>query len=163
MKMKQMPKRSLFGIATCLSLAILAACGKNEESAPVVPVQPPMVGLELEGNRQASVDNAKLAYRTYAAENPRLKGYQYVGHHDSSITPDCPQGDGWSSGSALKSEGNVIVDKIPMICSTYSQAIGCYRKEDFAAHPKLAGEDGVCANPQIVPRVLPKLATGGGK
>lgn len=162
--MKQISKRSLaLGIATSLSLALLAACGKVEEPVQAVPVEPPMIGLELEGNRQASVDNAKLAYRQYAADNPRLKGYQYVGHHDSSITPNCPQGDGWASGSAMKSDGSTIIDKIPMICSTYSPAIGCYRKEDFDAHPKLAGEDGVCADPQIVPRVLPKLATGGGK
>lgn len=142
------------GIVASLSIAMLSACGKKEE---------PMVGLELEGNRQASVDNGKMAYLQYASQNPRLKGYQYVPHHDTSITPDCPQGDGWASGSAILTENGAVVDKIPMICSTYSPAIGCYRKEDFAAHPKLSIEDGKCADPQIVPRVLPKLATGGGK
>ena len=77
-------------------------------------------------------------------------------HGDSTQSADCPQGDGWASVSFLgkKQEGTSEVEKYSVVCSTVSQSIGCFLKQDFQAKP-YAAKEGKCD--KSIPFPLPKF------
>lgn len=98
----------------------------------------------LEEARATAKTNAELNAQLYRAANPRFTGdYSLIGRSDDSQTPGCPQGDGWAEVNIMKAEGKVI-DKTPLMCSTYSTSVGCYRTEDFNKNPNLAKQNGGC-------------------
>lgn len=110
----------------------LTACGANVSAD------------RLEEARQTAKTNSELNAQLYRAANPRFTGdYSLISRSDDSQTPDCPQGDGWAEVNIMKAEGKLI-DKTPLMCSTYSTSVGCYRTEDFNKNPNLAKQNGGC-------------------
>lgn len=138
---------------TLLMLALmvgLTACSKDEVSFTT-----------LEDSRSQARENAKVNAIAYAAENPRMQGFDVVGHGDSSQTPTCPQGDGWASLSIMKQmpdqldqRGRPIIEKYKVKCSTVSANLGCYLEDDFKTKP-FATKEGKCDTE--LPHPLPKV------
>lgn len=112
-------------ILAAFAVIALSACSKKEVSNDT-----------LEDARSQSLQNGVLVAKAYIRENPRLAGYDVVGHSDEHQTADCPQGSGWVHNSALKNEmdenGKLVKTvKVKLVCSSVSANIGCYREEDF--------------------------------
>ena len=142
-------------ISTVVLSVILAACGKSE--APVTKLDTRVNFQTLEANRTQAQANAEFNAQKYRAENPRFdEGFKIVGHTDSTITNDCPQGDGWASISIMKVDGK-NVEKYTVKCSTVSGSLGCYLDKDFEKK-SFARDDGQCQPQDKVPFPLPKIA-----
>lgn len=125
-------------------LLVLAACG--DEKAPPD---------RLEEARQTAKANSEFNAALYKAANPRFTSdYAIVGRSDDSQNAKCPQGDGWAELSIMRVEGKAV-DKVVLMCSTYSTSVGCYRKEDFDKNTNLASQNGGCN--RDVPYPLPVL------
>ena len=134
-------------LAAALALT-LVGCSRQE-----------ITGNELEAARGIAKTNATFNAELYRAANPRLEGMVLVPHTDSTIGPDCPQGDGWASISAMfKNTDTGAMEKIKLLCSTYSESMGCYREEDLRKSKTLASTDGKCADPRVVTYPLTKIA-----
>lgn len=132
-------------ILIALAVAVLAACGDKE-----VPFD------RLEEARQTAKGNAEFNAALYKAQNPRFTSdFSIVSRSDDAQSPSCPQGDGWAELSIMKIEGKQV-DKTVLMCSTFSQSVGCYRKEDFDKNTNLAKQNGTC-NTQA-PFPIPKIA-----
>lgn len=132
-------------IAAALAAAALAACGEKET--------PPD---RLEEARQTAKANAEFNAALYKAQNPRFTSeFAIVSRSDDTQSPTCPQGDGWAELSIMKVEGKAV-DKTVLMCSTFSQSVGCYRKEDFEKNTNLAKQNGSCSS--AVPYPIPKIA-----
>lgn len=158
-----------------LTVAALSACGPSEQElkiraaevaasaaaqraaarqAEIIANRPSF--RSLEDARGTSSDNALYLAAKYRADNPRYdNSYKIVPHADVAITPDCPQGSGWANLSLIKVEGKEV-DKTVLICSTYSQALGCYRDIEFVKKP-FGGEEGKCQDPAKVPYPLARF------
>ena len=131
------------------SLTALVACSKKE----------PVTGQELEVMRATAKTNALWNAEQYRAGNPRLEGMQLIAHTDSTISPDCPQGDGWATINAVfKNPDTGGIEKVELLCSTYSESMGCYRRADLQQNKKLASTDGTCADPRVTGYPLTKIA-----
>lgn len=132
-------------IAAALAVAALAACSSKE-----VPPD------RLEEARQTAKANAEFNAALYKAQNPRFTSdFAIVSRSDDTQSPTCPQGDGWAELSIMKVEGKQV-DKTVLICSTFSQSVGCYRKEDFEKNTNLAKQNGSCSTQAPYP--IPKIA-----
>ena len=70
---------------------------------------------------------------------------------DSTIGPNCAQGDGWATVDI--EEGNTFTE---LKCSTVSGTIGCMTTMDFKQRDSYADQDGSCNND--IPFPLPKIA-----
>lgn len=144
--------RSLFLVLTVAAAAVfLPACAKKE---------PEISHSTLEDTRSRSRANALWNLQLYRAENPRFDGdFKIVSHADESITPDCPQGDGWAALSLMKVDPTDAkkIEKYKVLCSTTSQSLGCYLESDFAKKP-FSGDEGHCQPLTKVPHPLPVLA-----
>lgn len=143
------PNNGTFGVwiaiflGFILALAIItsiAGCGKEEVS-----------WATQESSRQAAIDNAEFNARVFRDANAPQLNIKMRG--DSTIGPDCAQGDGWASVD-LTNDSGVTVGKIK--CSTVSGSIGCLAEEDFKARKAYASQDGRC-NADI-PFPIPKIA-----
>ena len=134
-------------ILAALAVAALTACGdKNKE----VPFD------RLEEARQTAKGNAEFNASLYKAQNPRFTAdFSIVSRSDDAQSANCPQGDGWAELSIMKVEGKQV-DKTVLMCSTFSQSVGCYRKEEFEKNQNLAKQNGSC-NTQA-PFPIPKIA-----
>lgn len=131
-------------------LCILTGCSKNEVS-----------NNTLEDARSQSLQNGVTVAKAYIRENPRLAGFDVVGHSDEHQTADCPQGSGWAYLSAMKTDetildarGKATVEKIKLVCSTVSASLGCYREIDFKG-TNFAANAGKCDSK--LPFPLPKV------
>ncbi len=135
-------------IAAILMTAAFAGCSKN-----TVPQS------TLEDARATGRANAEWNASAYRAENPRLQGMRIIGHADTAQTQECPQGSGWARLSMMTVEkddvSNTKVEKIPVVCSTVSASLGCYREKDFM-EGKLAKQEGNCD--KSLPHPLVKIA-----
>lgn len=151
-------KKSYFYLVTLLlTVAVsfgLSACSKNEVS-----------NTTLEDARAQSLQNGVTVAKAYIRENPRLAGYDVVGHADEHQTADCPQGSGWAYLSAMKTDetlldarGKPTVDKVKLVCSTVSASLGCYREVDFKG-TKFSESAGQCD--RKLPFPLPKVIGKG--
>lgn len=117
---------TIYAVALMAAMS-LSACSKNEVS-----------NTTLEDARSQSLQNGVTVAKAYIRENPRLAGFDVVGHSDEHQTSDCPQGSGWAYLSAMKTDetvlderGKATVEKIKLVCSTVSASLGCYRETDF--------------------------------
>jgi hypothetical protein len=115
----------------------------------------------LEDARAQARANAEVNARAYARENPRMTGFDIVGHGDSTQTEACPQGDGWASLSIMKADPNTrdergrpVIDKFKVKCSTVSANLGCYLEDDFKTKP-FADQENQCD--KTLPFPLPKV------
>jgi hypothetical protein len=141
----------LFVIACVLALS---GCSKKEVS-----------NTTLEDARSMSLQNGVTVAKAYIRENPRLKGYDPVGHSDEHQTADCPQGSGWAYLSAihidevnLDPKGRPTIEKVKLVCSTVSANVGCYREEDFKS-TAFSERSGKCD--AKIPFPLPKVVGKG--
>ena len=131
-------------ILSAVMVAALSACSKQSVSFDT-----------LETARTQGKANAEWNAQMFRAANPQYSNTAITVQTDSSMTPECPQGDGWASA--------VLVDKadparkLPLKCSTVSGAVGCLSAQDFATKP-YAGDDGRCQDVTKVPFPIPKIA-----
>lgn len=149
----------------CIALAafIMTGCGKSESDRVAEKAQVETRKVQtfqfIEDQRSIAKENGELVAADYRASSPRLKGMKIVGHTDSTISANCPSGDGWVSISMMDAEGaknrTTDIDKIKIKCSSVSLSLGCYLEKDFTEKP-FAKEEGVCN--QNLPSPLPKLA-----
>lgn len=140
-------KTMLFLVAAMAGIVALTACGKKEE---------PVAFATLEDARAQARANGEYNAQLYRAENPRFTDHKIVSHGDSTQSPECPQGDGWTSNTIMSVNGKEV-EKFKVKCSTVSASLGCYLDADFAKKP-FAAEEGHCQNTNKVPFPLPKLA-----
>jgi hypothetical protein len=103
-----------------------------------------------EESRMIARENSGVLARTYRAES-KLEDYDLMLRGDSTITPTCPQGDGWASIDLKNKTG----DTIKLKCSTISAGIGCLTDEDFKQRSQYANQDGTCN--KDIPFPLPKI------
>ena len=147
---------------TVLLAAALTACSDKPEP---IPEKPKMSDQEkrsmyqqIEAALERSRSNAVLTATLYRIENPRLDGTSIVAHADSTITAECPSGDGWASVSfigAKPEDRKEKPEKYTVVCSTVSEARGCWMRADFEKKP-YALQEGRCDNSLPVP--LPVLS-----
>lgn len=130
-------------IIAIIALASLAACGKDKVSFDT-----------LETARTQGKANAEWNAQSYRAANPAYANTAFIAQTDSTMTPDCPQGDGWASVKLVdKADPN---RKLGLKCSTVSGAVGCMSDQEFQTK-SYAGDDGRCQDVSKVPFPIPKL------
>lgn len=122
----------------------LAACTKKEVSFDT-----------LETSRTQGKANAEFSAQAFRATNPQFSNTAIVAQTDSSMTPDCPQGDGWASVKLVNKDNPA--QAVGLKCSTVSAAVGCMTDADFQKK-SYAGDDGRCQPVEKVPFPLPKVA-----
>jgi hypothetical protein len=127
---------------TGVAVVLLLACGGKEYSFQTV-----------EDARAQAKENAVQNAQTYRAENS-LADLSIYARGDSTIAPDCPNGDGWASIDLRTADGK---PQLKLKCSTVSFALGCMTETDFKSKA-YANEDGRCQPLNKVPHPLPKLA-----
>lgn len=101
--------------------------------------------------RAVANDNARFNATAFRASNGFTE-YGLLVRGDSTQSPTCPQGDGWSSVDLLD-KSKQVVHKLK--CSTVSPNIGCMFEEDFKAHQQYVFTEGKC-NMEI-PETLKKI------
>jgi len=92
-----------------------------------------------EEQRKTVHDNVELLANKFRAEN-QLGQYDLYLRGDSTISNECPQGDGWATVDLVDRKSN---QKVALKCSTYSEGIGCMTEEDFKKK-RYAQEDNNC-------------------
>lgn len=102
-----------------------------------------------EDARRVAKENAEFNAKQYRKEH--RPGWRIVNRGDSSIKPECPQGDGWVSVDLVSPKNG---NKIQLKCSSVSEVTGCLAKKDFDKRD-YAEQDGTC-NKEI-PFPLPKI------
>jgi len=103
--------------------------------------------------RKIARENSGVLARQYRAD-AKLEAFDLMLRGDSTITNECPQGDGWAS---IDLENRHTGEKIKLKCSTVSAGIGCLTEDDFKRRGEYANQDGRC-NKEI-PFPLPKIAS----
>lgn len=103
-----------------------------------------------EDSRRQVRDNVSALANAYRAEN-KLADFDLYIRGDSTVSMDCPQGDGWAS---IDLKNPKTGDVIKLKCSTVSAGIGCMTDADFKTKA-YAKEDGVCN--RDLPFPLPKV------
>lgn len=136
--------KKLFFFALIALVSTLAACGKDKVSFDT-----------LETARTQGKANAEFNAQVYRAANVQYANTSIVAQTDSTMTPECPQGDGWGSVKLVSKDNPAIA--IPLKCSTISGAVGCLTDKDFQTKA-YAGDDGRCQPVDKVPFPLPKVA-----
>ena len=120
--------------------SVLVGCGSDEVSMATAEEQ-----------RAIARDNSKMVAKKFISENPMYNAFKVIPNGDSTITRQCPQGDGWASLKLINDNGGIIKIK----CSTYSLGIGCLTADEFSKK-QYAQEDGTCNSSITYP--LPKIA-----
>jgi hypothetical protein len=123
---------------------ILSACGPDKVSFDT-----------LETARAQSKANVEFNAQTFRATNPQYSNTAIVAQTDSTMSPECPQGDGWGSVKLISKDNPA--QKVGLKCSTVSGSVGCLLDDDFQKK-SYAGDDGRCQDVSKVPFPLPKIA-----
>lgn len=160
-------------LAVVISLAVIflmTGCGQNESEKAAAAAKDAQIKIDqaaarratfefLAEERQAVKNNVTKSAASYRADNPRLDGMDMVAHTDSTISAECPQGDGWASVSFLERDPNIknrkqAVEKVEVYCSTVDEAIGCFTKEVFQNKAVYAKQNDHCdvSLPSPLPR-----------
>jgi hypothetical protein len=127
--------------ALCLPCLLIFACEKK-----------PKVNFETaEESRKIARENSGALARQFRADS-KLDDYDLNLRGDSTITNDCPQGDGWASIDLVNRKTS---ETIKLKCSTVSQGMGCLMESDFKQRGEYANQDGKCNNE--IPFPLPKI------
>jgi hypothetical protein len=135
-------KYSTYFLAPVLAI-LVAACSKDKVSFDT-----------LETARTQGKANAEFNAQAFRAANPVYANTAIIAQTDSTMTPECPQGDGWASAKLVDKTNNGVVG---LKCSTISGAVGCLTEKDFTSKP-YAGDDGRCQATDKVPFPIPKIA-----
>lgn len=104
----------------------------------------------VEQARAQAKENGTQNAQMYRSEN-KLPDCGIYARGDSTISPECPNGDGWASNE-LRCPDKLVKLK----CSTVSVSLGCMTEEDFRSKV-YAQEDGKCQPYEKVPHPLPKM------
>lgn len=104
----------------------------------------------IEKNRKTAIENAEFNAKQFRLKNPNFQQWGLISDGDSTISPTCPQGDGWATLSLVGNDGRTVKIK----CSTYSPNIQCLTAADFKTK-SYAAQDGICN--RDVPNPLPKI------
>lgn len=114
---------------------------------------------------EASRDNVQLNYAIakenayvnalqFTQDDPRFAGWKLVKNTDSTISSDCPQGDGWATLLVVSPDN--VNKSFKVKCSTHSKELGCFLEDDFNKKP-FRNDDGSCQPVTKVPNPLPKI------
>jgi hypothetical protein len=124
--------------------AILSACGPDKVSFDT-----------LETARSQGKANAEWNAQGFRASAPQYANTAITSQTDSTMSAECPQGDGWASVKLINKDNPG--QKIGLKCSTVSGSVGCLTDDDFAKK-SYAGDDGRCQDQTKVPFPIPKIA-----
>ena len=127
-----------------LSAALLSACGDKDVSFDT-----------LETARNQGKSNAEWNAQSFRSANPQYNNTAIVAQTDSTMMPNCPQGDGWASVKLVDKADPARKEGLK--CSTVSGSVGCLTDADFQKKP-YAGDDGRCQDVSKVPFPIPKIA-----
>ena len=105
----------------------------------------------VEMNRTIAKNNAEFTANQWRNKNAKQYKIQVIG--DSTISPDCAPGDGWSTVFLLNPDTGDKHGELK--CSTVSLATGCLLKADFQDRDSYASQDGHCNTD--LPSPLPKI------
>jgi len=134
-------KYGVIGLFTVIAISIATVgCGGDEVSMATAEEQ-----------RTVARENSKLVAKMFISENPMYNSFKVIPNGDSTITRQCPQGDGWASLKLINEDNQTIGIK----CSTYSIGIGCMTSAEFSKKA-YAQQDGTCNKDIAYP--LPKIA-----
>lgn len=137
--------RPFLTILFILAVLALSGCGEKPKSS----------WGEIEAARQQAIENSEFNAKSFRnAYDPNMT---IMSRGDSSISPSCPQGDGWATVDLVPADGTQGKKQV-IKCSTVSHVIGsqgCMTEDDFKKRADYANQDGHC-NPDI-PYPLPKL------
>lgn len=103
-----------------------------------------------DGRRQAR-ENAEIVAKSWRSQNLAYADTNIYMRGDSTVSPECPQGDGWASVDIQDKDGKVL---LKLKCSTVSLSIDCLEDKDFKSK-SYAAEEGRCN--RDLPFPLPKL------
>lgn len=103
--------------------------------------------------RNQAKDNSSYVAQVWRSENDEFSQWNLIARGDSTISPSCPQGDGWAS-IELQNPNN-LKEKIGIKCSTYSSGLGCVRNEEFKSKKQYSSQENRCN--EHVPHPLPKM------
>ena len=110
------------------------------------------VGFDtVEQARTQARENAQLVAQNWRANNQMYAKFHLYMRGDSTISPKCPQGDGWATVDLRDDQGRT---EKKLKCSTVSMSIGCLESNDFKTK-SYASEDGRC-NPDL-PHPIKKI------
>lgn len=133
-----------FKFAALVIAMSLSACGPDKVSFDT-----------LETARNQGKVNAEWNAQTFRASNPAYANTAITSQTDSTMTAECPQGDGWASIKLINKDDPG--QKMGIKCSTVSGSVGCLTDDDFAKKA-YAGDDGRCQGTDKVPFPIPKIA-----
>lgn len=131
-----MKKLTLIATMSMAALA-LQACGGDKVSFQT-----------QEDARKQAIENAE--YNAKSWRNSNQPNGKILMRGDSTIGPDCAQGDGWATVD-VQEKGEFTELK----CSTVSGTIGCMTSMDFKQRDGYADQDGGCN--MDIPFPLPKI------
>jgi len=133
--------KSALGLILLTAMSI-AACRSSDRKASLEQVE--------ESREQARENVTHLAEAWRKANNFELLDLDV--RIDPTISPDCPQGDGWAEVALVNKTTHQTARVLK--CSTVSKSLGCMTAATFDGtdHKR---EDGVC-NPAL-PAPLPEL------
>lgn len=153
-------KRMLRGVAVLAigCLVALAGCSSKSDEGDTAH---PKAGLQVV-DTQMTIAKANASYLAgkFVQESPQFNSYAVEPATDSTISADCPQGDGWATLYLIAPKGTVPA-KVALKCSTWSAGKGCVLQEDFNKK-SYKQDDGQCqpvGEKVIYP--LTKLVTTG--
>ena len=140
---------------------MLGACSEKPAPAPEQPKmsdeQKKSMFQQVEQALERTRANAVTTATMYKMENPRLQGTKIVAHADSTVSAECLSGDGWASVSFIGAKPEDIKaqpEKYKAVCSTVSEARGCWLREDFEKKP-FSMQEGRCD--RSLPTPLPVI------
>lgn len=111
-------------------LVLVGACEKNASEEVV------------EEAKLLAKENSLALAQLWRIEHSALYGsYDIFPRGDSTISPKCPQGDGWASIDLIETKTG---RKIKLKCSTYSRGNGCMTSKDFKSK-RFASQENRCS------------------
>ena len=133
------------GFVVVFTLIALLGCGgcsgPKQEEVSFSTVE------DARAQAKANATQNAVAYRQSTGQAE----CQIYARGDSTITNECPNGDGWASMDLICPDGTKKIK-----CSTVSLALNCLEENDFKGKP-YAQDEGHCQPLNKVPHPLPKL------
>ncbi len=125
-----------------LMVILMAGCADREASFETVELA-----------RKQAKDNSSYVAQVWRSENDQYSQWNLIARGDSTISPACPQGDGWASMELQNPKR--LTEKLGLKCSTYSAGLGCVKSEEFKSKKQYSSQENRCN--KDVPHPLPKM------